>query len=188
MKEIAPPYLRTALLVFLLVVVASVGIFIFVGFVGGPPDDIVSLNSALDTMAEVMAVIVGVLCCPGILCIFIEKLRIPMIIITAVVLLSFLAFCCLNAIYERLNYSLAKDGELQQRLCVIETTTPESDDYDFALRFLDNGQEVTLSQDVTVPFSNYVEEGDTCVAYILEGAFGIDYIVDMRVKRRRLNR
>lgn len=185
MKQITNLYLQTALLVFLLVVVASVGILVFVG---APPDNIVSLNSTLHMAAEAMAVITGILCFPGILCIFIKKIRIPLLIIVAVILLSFFAFCCLNIAYERLNYSFAKDKELHQRTCVITAHQHTHQDDGFAFRFLDNGQEVTLSENKSAPFYHYVEEGDTCVAYILTGAFGIDYIVDMRVKRRGRNR
>ena len=54
-------------------------------------------------------------------------------------------------------------------------------------RFLDEGEnasEHSISRDAPFEFYNRVYEGDTCIAYVLTGAFGIDYVNDMRVKKR----
>jgi hypothetical protein len=63
--------------------------------------------------------------------------------------------------------------------------TETTDQYELKFRFLDGDQrELTISRDNPFVFYNRVYEGDTCVAYILTGALGIDYVQDMRVKKR----
>ena len=47
-----------------------------------------------------------------------------------------------------------------------------------------NATEHVISRETPFAFYNRVYEGDTCTAYVLTGAFGIDYVADMHVKRR----
>lgn len=205
-KELPDGCLKRSLVGLLILVGVSVGILVFTP---QPPQTIVSFNETSDTIATVAAVACGLLCCPGILCIFIKKLRFPTLIALSFVLLLFLSFSCINAAYENLNYTLAKDKTPKERLCVIthhkenhtsftqvqdkkdvfgndyqtETTT-DVDKYSMSFCFLDDGTEKTLTKDAPFHFYRKVAEGDTCIAYILTGAFGMDYVVDMRVKRR----
>lgn len=205
-KELDNGLLKTSLIVLLCIVGFSVACLVFSP---QPPNTIVSLNDSSDIIATVAATACGLLCCPGFLCIFIKKLRFPMLIIASFVLLLFLSACCINGAYEALNYSLAKDKTPKERLCVItyhkenhstfthvedkegvfgntykKETTEEVNKYMMSFRFLDDGTEHSLSKDEPFHFYEKVYEGDTCVAYILTGAFGMDYVIDMRVKRR----
>ena len=203
--------LKKYLVGLLILVGVSVGIFVFTP---APPDSVVSLSHAGDTIATIAATACGLLCCPGILCIFIKKWRFPLLIILSFVLLLFLSAVCIQHAYENLNYAFSKDKTPVERLCVIthhkhnhsthirqdhrtgkdvfgneteyvtehEETT---DQYVLKFRFLDGGKsELTISRDAPFAFYNRVYEGDTCVAYILTGALGIDYVQDMRVKKR----
>ena len=203
--------LKKSLVGLLILVGVSVGALVFTP---SPPDSVVSLNNAGDVIATVAATACGLLCCPGLLCIFIKKWRFPMLIITAFVLLLFLSAVCIDHAYENLNYAFSKDKTPVERPCVIthhkhnhstnireerhtgkdvfgnekeyvtgyEETT---DKYELKFRFLDgNKQELSISRDTPFGFYKRVYEGDTCVAYILTGALGIDYVQDMRVKKR----
>ena len=199
-----------------LLIVVGVGVGVFV-FTPSPPDSVVMLdNTAGDVIATVAAVACGICCCPGFLCIFIKKLRFPMLIIVSFILLLFLAATCLEHAYMNLNYAFSSDKTPVERLCAItyhkhnrstqthrdsrmgkdvfgnekeyvtehEETT---DTYVVKFHFLDEGENATehvISQDSPFEFYNRVFEGDTCIAYILTGAFGIDYVNDMRVKKR----
>lgn len=206
--------MQKSLVGLLIVLGVSVGIFVFTP---SPPDSVVMLDSTSgDIIATVAAVACGICCCPGFLCIFIKKLRFPMLIIVSFILLLFLAAVCLDHAYKNLNYAFSQDKSPVERLCVIthhkhnrsthiredrrtgkdvfgnnkeyvtehEETT---DEYVVRFRFLDEGDNATehvISQDSPFEFYNRVFEGDTCIAYVLTGAFGIDYVNDMRVKKR----
>ena len=203
--------LKKSLVGLLILVGVSVGALVFTP---APPDSVVSLNNAGDIIATVAATACGLLCCPGFLCIFIKKWRFPMLIIVSFVLLLFLSAVCIDHAYENLNYAFSKDHTPVKRPCVIthhkhnqsthireerrtgkdvfgnekeyvtehEETT---DTYELKFRFLDGDkQELSISRDTPFEFYNRVYEGDTCVAYILTGALGIDYVQDMRVKKR----
>ena len=78
-----------------LLIVLGVSVAAFV-FTPAPPDSIVTLDDAGDTIATIAGTICGILCCPGLLCIFIKKWRFPMVIIASFVLLLFLAAVCLD--------------------------------------------------------------------------------------------
>lgn len=203
--------LKKSLVGLLILVGVSVGALVFTP---SPPDSVVSLNNAGDVIATVAATACGLLCCPGLLCIFIKKWRFPMLIIIAFVLLLFLSAVCIDHAYENLNYAFSKDKSPVERPCVIthhkhnqsthirqehhtgktifgdekEYVTEyeeASDKYELKFRFLDGDrQELTISRDTPFEFYNRVYEGDTCVAYILTGALGIDYVQDMHVKKR----
>lgn len=203
--------LKTWLVGLLIVVGVSVGIFVFTP---SPPDSVVSLSDAGDAIATIAATACGILCCPGLLCIFIKKMRFPMLIIVSFVLLLFLSAVCLDHAYNNLNYVFSKDKSPVERPCVIThhkhnkvmsthqdhrtgkdvfgnekeyvtERTETTDQYELKFRFLDGDQrELTISRDNPFVFYNRVYEGDTCVAYILTGALGIDYVQDMRVRKR----
>ncbi len=198
-----------------LLIVLGVSVAAFV-FTPAPPDSIVTLDDAGDTIATIAGTICGILCCPGLLCIFIKKWRFPMVIIASFVLLLFLAAVCLDHAYNNLNYALAKDKTPVERPCVIThhnhnvstsvhrdsrvgkdvfgnekeyvtEHTETTDKYEVRFRFLDEGEhatEHTISHDTPYAFYNRVYQGDTCVAYILTGALGRDYVYDMVVKKR----
>lgn len=198
-----------------LLIVLGVSVALFV-FTPAPPDSVVTLDDTGDTIATIAATICGILCCPGLLCIFIKKLRFPMVIILAFVLLLFLAAVCIDHAYNNLNYALSKDKNPVERLCVItfhqhnKTTrtrqdhrtgkdvfgneeeyvteyTETTDEYKMQFRFLDEGgnaTEHTISRSEPFAFYNRVYQGDTCIAYILTGALGRDYVGDMIVKKR----
>ena len=137
-----------------------------------------------------------------------------MLIILAFVLLLFLSAVCIDHAYENLNYAFSKEKTPVERPCVIthhkhnhsthirqdhrtgkdvfgnekeyvtehEETT---DKFELKFRFLDgNKKELSISRDTPFEFYNRVYEGDTCVVYILTGALGIDYVQDMRVRKR----
>ena len=213
-QELSDGLLKKSLVGLLIVLGVSVGCFVFTP---SPPDSVVMLdNTSGDTIATVAAVAMGLCCCPGFLCIFIKKLRFPMLIIVSFILLLFLAAVCIDHAYMNLNYAFSKDKSPVERPCVIthhrhnrsthirqehhtgktlfgdkkeyvtehEETT---DEYVLKFRFLDEGKKATehvISRDNAFEFYNRVYEGDTCIAYVLTGAFGIDYVADMRVKRR----
>lgn len=198
-----------------LLIVLGVSVALFV-FTPAPPDSVVTLDGTGDTIATIAATICGILCCPGLLCIFIKKLRFPMVIILAFVLLLFLAAVCIDHAYNNLNYALSKDKNPVERLCVIthhahnQTTrtnqthrtgkdvfgneneyvtehTETADTYEMKFRFLDGGvagSEHAISRSEPYAFYNRVYQGDTCIAYILTGALGRDYVADMIVKKR----
>ena len=210
-EELPNGLLKKSLVGLLILVGVSVGALVFTP---SPPDSVVSLSDAGDVIATVAATACGLLCCPGFLCIFIKKWRFPMLIITAFVLLLFLSAVCIDHAYEHLNYAFSKDKTPVERLCVIthhkhnqSTHIRESrrmgkdvfghkkeyvteheettDQYELKFRFLDGDKkELTISREKPFEFYNRVFEGDTCVAYILTGALGIDYVQDMRVKKR----
>ena len=203
--------LKNWLVGLLIVVGVSVGIFVFTP---SPPDSVVSLSDAGDTIATIAATACGILCCPGLLCIFIKKWRFPLLIIVSFVLLLFLSAVCIDHAYNNLNYAFSKDKSPVERPCVIThhkhnkvtrthqdhrtgkdvfgnekeyvtERTETTDQYELKFRFLDGDQkELTISRDNPFEFYNRVYEGDTCVAYILTGALGIDYVQDMRVRKR----
>lgn len=65
--------------------------------------------------------------------------------------------------------------------------TETTDKYEVKFRFLDEGENATehsVSRDTPFAFYNRVYQGDTCVAYILTGALGRDYVNDIVVKKR----
>lgn len=203
--------LKTWLVGLLIVVGVSVGIFVFTP---SPPDSVVSLSDAGDTIATIAATACGILCCPGLLCIFIKKWRFPLLIIVSFVLLLFLSAVCIDHAYNNLNYAFSKDKSPVERPCIIThhkhnkvtsthqdhrtgkdvfgnekeyvtERTETTDQYELRFRFLDGDQkELAISRDNPFEFYNRVYEGDTCVAYILTGALGIDYVQDMRVRKR----
>lgn len=203
--------LKSWLVGLLILVGVSVGIFVFTP---SPPDSVVTLDNTGDVIATVTGTICGILCCPGLLCIFIKKWRFPMLIIASFVLLLFLSAVCIDHAYNNLNYVFSKDKEPVARPCVIThhkhnkvTSTHQdhrtgkdvfgnekeyvtehtetTDQYELKFRFLDgNKSEHTISRDVPFAFYQRVYEGDTCVVYILTGALGRDYVADMRVKKR----
>lgn len=199
-----------------LLIVLGIGVGIFV-FTPSPPDSVVLLdNTSGDVIATVAAVACGICCCPGFLCIFIKKLRFPMLIIVSFILLLFLTATCLDHAFKNLNYVFSSDKTPVERPCVITyhkhnqsthiredrrtgkdvfghnkeyvTEHEETTDlYEVKFRFLDdgeNGTEHVISRDAPFEFYNRVFEGDTCIAYVLTGAFGLDYVNDMRVKKR----
>ena len=212
-EELSDGLLKKGLVGLLILVGVGVGAFVFTP---SPPDSVVTFDDSGDIIATVAATAMGLCCCPGFLCIFIKKLRFPMLIIVSFILLLFLAAVCLDHAYQNLNYAFSKDKSPVERMCVItehkhnhsthirqdhrtgkdvyghekeyvtehEETT---DQYVMKFRFIDNGRvgsEHTVSRDVPFEFYNRVYEGDTCVAYILTGALGLDYVEDMRVKKR----
>ena len=212
-QELSDGLLKKSLVGLLILVGVGVGCFVFTP---APPDSVVTFDDSGDIIATVAAVAMGLCCCPGFLCIFIKKLRFPMLIIVSFILLLFLVAVCLDHAYMNLNYAFSKDKTPVERMCVIthhkhnrtthirqdrrtgndvfgnekeyvtehEETT---DQYVMKFRFLDegeNGKEHVISRDVPFEFYNRVYEGDTCVAYILRGGLGLDYVNDMRVTKR----
>lgn len=176
-EELSDGPLKKSLVGLLAVLGICVGAFVFTP---APPDYVVTLDDTSDTIALIAAVACGVLCCPGFLCIFIEKLRFPMLIIVAFVLLLFLAAVCLDHAYMNLNYALSKSREPEPRPVVIR----QCNDEHFAFRYLDSGKDVWLDRSDPLPYPVVLAEGDTCVAYMLSGALGTDCMVDLRMKRR----
>lgn len=164
----------------LIVVGVSVGAFVFTP---APPSSVVMFDTLGDTIATMAAMAMGLLCCPGFLCIFIEKLRFPIIIIVAFVLLLFLSAVCLDHAFINLNYALSKGREPEPRTVVIRQYSSEK----LTFRYLDNGKDVSLDRSEPLPYRAVIAEGDTCVAYIVDGALGIDYMMGLRVKRRGRN-
>lgn len=162
----------------LIIVGVSVGLLVFIG---SAPSGIIVINPMSDTIPEVAAICSGLLCCPGFLCIFIEKLRLYVIIALAFVLLLFLSACCINAALERVSYLQTKQDEPVKREAVI---LPAQEGKALSFRFLDNGDEVHVDTDGTLSYFDPMEVNDTCVVYFVEGICGIDFVTDMYVRKR----
>lgn len=175
--------LKSSLVGLLIMVGVSVGCFVFTP---SPPGSVMALNSAGDIVATVAATACSILCCPGLLCIFIHKLRFPMLIITAFVLLLFLSAVCITHACENISYALVKRNAPEKHLCTITQKGREGNFDKLSFRLQDgNEKEYTIETTSTCVFYDRVEEGDVCVAYILQGGIGIDFIVDMRVRSRK---
>ena len=175
---------KSSLVGLLILVGVSVGIFVFTPSL---PDSMVPLSNSGDVIATIAATACGLLCCPGILCFFIEKIRFPMIIIVSFVLLLFLSATCIDHAWKNLSYALAKDKTPEKHLCTI-TQKGKDGSFDELTFRLKDGKEKEYTIDCSSEacrFYDYVEEGDECVAYILQGGFGVDFIMDMRVRARK---
>lgn len=162
----------------LILVGVSVGLLVFVG---SAPDSIIVLNPMSDIIPEMAAISMGALCCPGFICIFWKKIRMYVGISLAFVLLLFLSAACINAALERISYMQAKNNEPVKRPAVI---IPTEESKKLSFMFLDDGTEGHIDTDATLITFDRMEEGDTCVAYFVEGIFGIDFVTDMYVRKR----
>lgn len=174
-------FLKTSLVGLLLVVGVSVGFFVFTPTF---PSSIVALNEAGDTIATIAGLACGLLCCPGLLCIWIHKLRFPMIIILSFILLLFLSAAAVNAACENLSYAMVKTHEPEKHLCTITQKGRDGNYNQLTFKVHDTDEEYTIDSSSSDKFFYRVEEGDVCVVYILKGGIGIDFLVDMRVKSR----
>lgn len=173
--------LKTCLVGLLLVVGISVGFFVFTP---APPSSIVVLNEAGDTIATIFGTACGILCCPGLLCIWVHKLRFPMLIIVSFVLLLFLSATCIIHACNNLSYAMVKTHEPEKHLCTITQKGRDGSFDKLTFRLQDTNEEHTIDSAPSDNFFNRVEEGDVCVAYILRGGICIDFLVDIRVKSR----
>lgn len=162
----------------LILVGVSVGLLVFVG---SAPDSIIVINPLSDIIPEVAALSTGALCCPGVICIFVKKIRMYVLIVLAFVLLLFLSATCINAALERISYLQTKQDEPVKRTAVI---LPQQEGHALSFKFLDNGEEAHVDTEGTLTFYPRMEAGDTCVAYFVEGIMGIDFVTDMYVRRR----
>ena len=115
-QELSDGLLKKSLVGLLILVGVGVGCFVFTP---APPDSVVTFDDSGDIIATVAAVAMGLCCCPGFLCIFIKKLRFPMLIIVSFILLLFLVAVCLDHAYMNLNYAFSKDKTPVERMCVI---------------------------------------------------------------------
>lgn len=206
LRPVTSKYLRAFLLS--LLVLAGVGA-LGVAIIGGFPKTVVSINPYSDAAATLFATIFIFLCLAGIVCIFKKSIRRTVLIIACVGGISVLIFACFNLFLERLSYMTAKDKEPVERLCVITyhkhhhsefvTTTEKEnvfgskyeveerstvDKYNMYFRFLDDGKEESISGDYPFEYYNQLYEGDTCIAYVREGAFGIYFITNMKCVKR----
>lgn len=162
----------------LIIVGISVGLLVFVGTA---PSGVIVINPLSDIIPGVAGVLTGLLCCPGIICIFVKKIRFHVVIALAFVLLLFLSATCINAALERISYLQVKDREPVMREVVI---LPKQDAGEVPFRFLDDGTEGHIGSGGALSSFGPMEEGDTCVAYFLDGIIGIDFVTDMYVRRR----
>ena len=162
----------------LIVVGMSVGLLVFVG---SAPDGIIVLNSVGDVIPEVAGIATGALCCPGIICIFWERIRLYVLIALAFVLLLFLSAVCINAAFERISYLSAKNDEPVERTAVILSNNHESQ---LSIKFLDTEEVKSVDSGKALSYFDPMEKGDTCVVYYLKGILGIDFVMDMYVKKR----
>lgn len=191
-----------------LLVLAGVGA-VGVAVVGGFPKSIVSINPISDAVATLFATIFCILCVVGIVCIFKKSIRRSAFVVTCVAGILLLIFGCFNLLLERISYQTAKNNPPVERLCVItyhkhhhseyltikqrkdlfgnkEDVEEHStvDKYNMSFRFLDDGKEESISGDYPFEYYNLVSEGDTCIAYVRDGAFGIKFITNMKCVRR----
>lgn len=178
---------------------------IAVAIVGGIPSEVVSINLVRDSVSTIFAVGFIILCLLGIVSIFKKSLRYRLIIPLAVLLFTFVILGCVNLFFERASYKVAKDKEPIERLCVItfhnhdhhestkieerngkdvETTT-SIDHYNMDFRFLDDGHEESIALEYPFRYFKMFEKGDTCIAYVRTGLFGLQFVTDMKLKDKK---
>ena len=180
-KPVQNTFLK-AFLVFLLVLTgASV---LAVALLGSIPETVINLDSMLDTIAVTFAYISMVLCLAGVFCIFIKSIRRPVMIIACIAGALLLICCCLNVAVERLSYNSAKKHNAQRRTCIVTRRFMYSS-YDMTIVFPDDGKEVELSETYEYDYYRRLLEGDTCVAYVRTGLFGMDFVTNIECVKRR---
>lgn len=205
-KPVENNFLKFALIS--LLILAGVGA-LGVAIVGGFPKSIVSINPISDAMATFFATVFCILCVVGIICIFKKSIRRTALIVTCVAGILLLIFGCFNLFLERISYQTAKNNPPVERMCVITyhkhhhseyLTIKEREDlfgnkeeveeqstvdkYNMSFRFLDDGKEESISGDYPYEYYNLVSEGDTCIAYVRNGAFGIKFITNIKCVKR----
>lgn len=183
-KPVKNKFLK-AFLVFLLVLT---GVSVLaVALLGSIPKTVINMDSLLDMYATVSATIFMLLCLVGIFCIFIKSIRRPVMIITCIVGVMFLICACLNAAIERLSYNSAKKNDAERRTCIVSQHDEHGGSYDMTIVFPDDSREVKLSETYKYEYYKRLFEGDTCVAYVRPGLFGMDFITNIEcVKRRKV--
>ena len=183
-KPVKNKYLK-AFLVFLLVLT---GVSVLaVALLGSIPETVINMDSLLDTFATVFAAIFMLLCLVGIFCIFIKSIRRPVMIIACIAGVALLICACLNAAIERLSYNSAKKNDAERRTCIVSQHAEHVSNYDMTIVFPDDGREVKLSETYKYEYYKRLFEGDTCVAYVRKGLFGMDFITNIEcVKRKKM--
>ena len=175
------------LLAILIAVMAVMGDF---------PKEVIPLTPEFD-LATICAACFGLACVAGLVCIFVKSIRRPVLITVCVGTVVLLVFACVNFIIEKISYKVAKGKEPVERLCVVSQhshqhnewveedergyqTSHESNNWNMAIRFLDNGKEETLSDRNAVTYWE-LEKGDTCVAYVRTGLFGLQFVTYLKL-------
>lgn len=199
------PEVTNGMRIFLLSLLGLMALFaIAVAIIGGIPSEVVSINPVRDSVSTLFAVGFIILCLLGIVSIFKKSLRYRLIIPLAVLLFTFVILGCVNLFFERASYKVAKDKEPIERLCVItfhhhyhnestkivekngrdiETTTT-IDHYNMDFRFLDDGHEESIALEYPFRYFKMFEKGDTCIAYVRTGLFGLQFVTDMKLKAK----
>lgn len=172
-----------AFLVFLLVLT---GVSVLaVALLGSIPETVINMDSLSDSMAMGFAYVFMLLCLVGIFCIFIKSIRRPVLIITCIAGVLLLICTCLNVAVERLSYNSAKNNEAERRTCIVSRHAEHGDYYDMTLVFPDEGRELTLSETEKYEYYTRLLEGDTCVAYVRTGLFGMHFITNIDCVKRK---
>lgn len=207
-NPIFSPVLKKSVIGFLIfLAVCGLGILIMGEF----PVNVIRINPIGSAVSSVFATIFIILCVVGIISIFKKSLRGVAVILVSILLLLFLAFACINIFMEKISYRTAKNMEPVERLVVVsdrqysqqeyrelkkkktilgledeewETTTTE--DYSITFRFLDDDHEETVSSSGAFGYYKRFRKGDTCVAYVRDGLFGMKFVTEMKLKARKI--
>lgn len=163
----------------ILTVVGILGVLIL----GELPDSAIIVNPYSENVIYFCAYCFMALCVLGLFCIFIKRLRIPVGVAVSVLLLLFFEFCCWNAILENISYRVARGSESAERVMVIEDKEVSSNS--LTLRFLEDGNDGTVSVDVPEALFYRLHEGDTCVAVIWDGLCNVRFISKIKNVRRK---
>lgn len=206
-NPIFSPVLKKSVIGFLIfLAVCGLGILIMDEF----PVNVIRINPIGSAVSSVFATIFIILCLVGIVSIFKKSLRGGLVLVGGALLLLLLLAACLNLFVEKISYRTAKNMEPVERLVVvsdrqysqqeikelkkkkdffgyeeevIETKTRE--DYSVTFRFLDDDHEESVSNSKAFGYYKQFRKGDTCVAYVRDGSFGIKFITDIKLKARK---
>ncbi len=146
------------------------------------PDSVILINPFYEGVIKCCAYGFTALCAAGLLSIFVKAIRMPLLVLTGVLLLFFLDFVCWNSILESVSYKVARGGEPVESPFVIE-----GKDYTFdslIIRFLDGETDETVSAKVPFLVLYRLHEGDSCVAVSWDGLLGVKFVSKIKNVRR----
>ena len=205
--------LNVAFRVLVIILLALLGVSVVgIAIIGGLPDTIVRINPIGKAISSLFATAFIFLALIGVVSIFRKSLRKKLFFSAAVLAVLLLISGCFNLFMERLSYKTAKEKQPVERLCVItnnkhyhheyiekkikksssgfeyeEEQEKTIDNHNFDFRFLDDGTEGSIATKYAVSYMKQFNEGDTCVAYVRDGLFGIQFVTNMRLKARKSN-
>jgi hypothetical protein len=148
------------------------------------------------TAIKYFAMCLAIFAVAGIMCIFIESMRIPVLVALGIYFMVFLIYCAVYNGYEGIDYSRHKNAASFDRSCVITKHKVEGanahldmfnkgEEYPnttfyMDIKFHDDGKEYSFSEtNEMLLFFNCVELGDTATAQVINGTLGIQYICSL---------